>query len=186
MKKLSTILAIVFFISTIIFSLLFFFTRNDASLNEKTNYYTCETKELANYEIDSITEEYVGSEYLIDLEYIREKALVTSNFELNQLNEKYAKQWEEKALIYSQTITSNFSSESEKEMIANLMKNEQTEWENYYLQQRQFYKTLVENQYTTGSIVSVKLSDHNLKLNRDRALELYYYCCNLMFEVDQP
>ena len=232
MKKISTILAVLFFITTVVFSALYFSksdetvpSNSDEQLQENKNDVKVTDSEpeqdsepdqqkgesetvvpdsqnnQKENEIDATSqgetpwvEELLGErtdlyEYSLDLEYERELALAKSNVEIGNVNDKYAKKWEEKALEYLQAIE-NYPIESSREehkVIAELFKKNQAEWEEYYEKQVEFFEEIMLLEYSTGSIVGVLETDYYRKLNRDRALELYH-CCNALFlvEVEKP
>ncbi|MBE6713376.1 MAG: DUF1311 domain-containing protein [Ruminococcaceae bacterium] len=224
MKKISTILVILFFITTIVFSVLYFSKTDEAveSKSEKTGQENktnaiesdCETDQqkgeretvAPNHQNDQpqsdtvelveTAEELSHAEiilgeasdfygYSLDLEYERELALAKSNIELQEVDDKYAKKWEEKALEYLQAVEIAYANR-EDATVAELFKKNQAEWEEYYEKQTEFFQEIMDIEFTTGTIIPVHIVNYDLKLNRDRALELYYCCCRLWIEVEKP
>lgn len=146
-------------------------TTNDTKLNTITvsDIYTTNNSE----------------EFSIDYNYEIRKKSVKSNAELTNLNEEFANIWQEKIGFYYQEICDYFISKSNNEMM-NQTLSMQEKWNAYYKYQINYYEEFMLSVYDSGSIVPIKLSNYNLLLNRNKAIQLYYLCLNLGIEIKAP
>ncbi|MBE6794988.1 MAG: hypothetical protein E7533_00190 [Ruminococcaceae bacterium] len=134
---------------------------------------------LASFEKNAHEE---NIQYALDVEYQKEISEARSNFEISQINLKYAKKWSGKAEHYYQQIidyyeTTTFHADSQ-EMIEKT-KEAKVQWEKNYASEKSYYESFMLSVYTSGSIVPIKLSEFEYTSYRACALELSDMCREL-------
>lgn len=126
-----------------------------------------------------------GTQFKLDLEYESKKKNVKSNIEMTALNEEYAEKWKSKIEFYHTQILNYYTLNSGGEMY-DLSMQSHTNWNSYEEQQYNYYEAFIYDNYTTGSIIPIKLSDYKRIVYRNRAIELYNRCIDLLLEVELP
>ena len=106
----------------------------------------------------------------IDEKYYKEKKQATSNAELTNLNEKYSNIWKEKIDFYYEKIKCSFSYEEihAKNEVDSLKES----WNEYYKNEITSTNKVLASIYGSGSIVPVVLSEYDMLLCRNKAIEL--------------
>ncbi|MBR0466574.1 MAG: hypothetical protein IJJ40_03670 [Clostridia bacterium] len=125
----------------------------------------------------------LNHEYEIDRTYLHKAKRISSNAELTSLNDEYARLYENKITVFFDII-SNYYTGIKDEKMAKLIEDLKDNWEQYSTIQKENYQKLIISKYGSGSIVPVKLSDYNRKINREKAIELYELCLSLNIAVN--
>lgn len=136
-------------------------------------------------ETDGHTNDTNTETFLTDIEYEKRRKETKSNVELTSLNEEFADIWKEKIRTYHNCLINRYEEENNHTMIDET-NTAQNSWELYCQSQIDYYETAILSQYTTGSIVPIKLSNFERNLYRERAIFLYYLCQELMIDVVSP
>ena len=122
--------------------------------------------------------------YSLDTDYIDALNSAESNIEKVNINTHFCNLWIENANFYYNKILMYF-----KDNAPNLYQEtlqDQLTWENYYIQQKNYYNNLLISIYGSGTILPIKLSAFECEQNRQRALALYHRCLELSIEVEPP
>lgn len=126
-----------------------------------------------------------NSEFSIDINYNNEKKEINSNADLTNLNEKFSGIWKNEVNGYYTELKGYFLSKNNTALYDETC-FEQNSWEQYYEKQVGYYGNCLLCVYETGSILPLKLSNYSMRLNRNKAIDLYYFCLNLGIDVQPP
>ena len=194
MKKYAYIITTVLCIGSIVFA--FVVTnkdKNDLAVEEPTDTtIVIETEPETEQTFDKTEEKHT---YTLDKEYAELLSKAESNVETVSINDNYTEKWEELAQIYyekilysieNNTFADEFYGEGTNEKTVLMMEQWQTDWNNYYELQTNYYNEFLEYNYGAGSIVPVVASKYKMNLARERALELYDMCLLLYIDVETP
>lgn len=167
--------------------------KNDLAVEEPTDTtIVIETEPETEQTFDKTEEKHT---YTLDKEYAELLSKAESNVETVSINDIYTEKWEELAQIYyekilysieNNTFADEFYGEGTNEKALLMMEQWQTDWNNYYELQTNYYNEFLEYNYGAGSIVPVVSSKYKMNLARERALELYDMCLLLYIDVEAP
>lgn len=119
----------------------------------------------------------------LDEECKRRLSNAQSNFEITEINSEFADKWKEEIdKNYQNLLTVSWKFLNEKAVAS------QAEWYIYAEKRIDEEREYLLQQYTTGTIVSVKMSEFEYDLYRERALELFemYYELKSQEEIMGP
>lgn len=124
-------------------------------------------------------------EYSLDLHYNQEISSAESNVEILNINQEYAKLWNEKINIYYKELIEKYSSNGQEETELIII-FEQTKWEKELPNKIEQKKEFLLETYESGSIIPVELSEYEYMEYRYRALNLFNQCLELNIDVEFP
>lgn len=158
-------------------------------------------------ETDGHTNDTNTETFLTDIEYEKRRKETKSNVELTSLNEEFADIWKGKVRTYYNSLVDHYEKEKNQittdgtntpqgageqyrqshiDSLIDETKTSQESWELYCQGQLDYYEIAINFEYTTGSIVPIKLSNFERNLYRERAIFLYYLCRELTIDVVSP
>lgn len=148
---------------------------------------TEKTTETSTETYDQIRTQDILSKYTaaieLDEECKRRLSNAQSNFEITEINSEFADKWKEEIdTNYQNLLTVSWKFLNEKAVAS------QAEWYIYAEKRIDEEREYLLQQYTTGTIVSVKMSEFEYDLYRERALELFemYYELKSQEEIMGP
>lgn len=152
-----------------------------------TESTTEKTTETSTETYDQIRTQDILSKYTaaieLDEECKRRLSNAQSNFEITEINSEFADKWKEEIdKNYQNLLTVSWKFLNEKVVAS------QAEWYIYAEKRIDEEREYLLQQYTTGTIVSVKMSEFEYNLYRKRALELFemYYELKSQEEIMGP
>lgn len=148
---------------------------------------TEKTTETSTETYDQIRTQDILSKYTAAIELDEEckhrLSNAQSNFEITEINSEFADKWKEEIdKNYQNLLTVSWKFLNEKVVAS------QAEWYIYAEKRIDEEREYLLQQYTTGTIVSVKMSEFEYNLYRKRALELFemYYELKSQEEIMGP
>lgn len=164
----------------------FSYRKNIGNVTE-TPITTDGTTEKATETYNQIRTQDILSKYTasieLDEECKRRLSNAQSNFEITEINSEFADKWKEEIdKNYQNLLTVSWKFLNEKVVAS------QAEWYIYAEKRIDEEREYLLQQYTTGTIVSVKMSEFEYDLYRERALELFemYYELKSQEEIMGP
>lgn len=152
-----------------------------------TESTTEKTTETSTETYDQIRTQDILSKYTAAIELDEEckhrLSNAQSNFEITEINSEFADKWKEEIdKNYQNLLTVSWKFLNEKVVAS------QAEWYIYAEKRIDEEREYLLQQYTTGTIVSVKMSEFEYNLYRKRALELFemYYELKSQEEIMGP